>query len=167
METTRYYQILLVIIACGLLRLAFLWEGFGADVTTPDTRTATLPLDAAERRHLGKSAKGLNTTSKDKWWMDFLPYMKGIYKPNFTCVSDCEGFTKHLDAKNKKTKPNFSCSSSIPALSKSERANMTRPQLTIRCEDGKAVGVMETVSLDSPIQVMYHLEDVTYLADPS
>ena len=92
--------------------------------------------------------------------MEFLPYMKGIYQPDYICRSDCQGFQDHLDSKNgNSTEPKFKCGTVIPKLNETERANMTRPQLTIRCVDGKAFGVMEDVSLASPIQVGCHCGD--------
>ena len=101
----------------------------------------------------------LNSTIRDRHWLDFLPYLRGMYQQNFTCHSDCRGFTRHLNAVNDaggKSPPNFSCNSSIAPIifrtGNSGREQKTRPQLTIRCEGSRASGVVEDVSFDSPIQ---------------
>ena len=89
----------------------------------------------------------------EKHQADLLPYTRGIYdQANDECSAG--GFQCNDSYVNHYNKvPHFSCSSKIHNLSKEEREERTRPQLTIKCENGKAYSSMDNVSLASPLQV--------------
>ena len=84
----------------------------------------------------------------DKWQMEFVPYLHGVYREDFRCHSaDDVTFTHNFTQP-----PHFSCSSTIPTLTPEERSSRTRPQLTIWCEGDTAFDRMDSVSLDHPLQ---------------